>query len=259
MDSLDTLILGIIQGATEFLPISSSAHLVITQALLGVEFPGLWVEVILHLGTLVSVLIYFRHDIGLLLRGFFTSGAGGTGARREAGQLILATLPAVGVALTLNDVVEAAFEEVKISGWMLLATTVILVSTKWRRGEVGEGLTWWQALVIGLAQAVAILPGISRSGITIAAGLWLGLSGHAAARFAFLLAIPAMIGAGLFKLVEVSEPTSQATAVLAVGFVVAAVVGYSVIAWLLRILGRGQLHYFAGYTFLVALMVIFWL
>jgi undecaprenyl-diphosphatase len=259
MDNLDTLILGIIQGATEFLPISSSAHLVVSQALLGLESSGLLVEVVLHLGTLVSVLIYFRRDIGLLLRGFFQSGDEGKGARQEVGFLALATLPAVAVALTLNDVVEAAFEEVIISGLMLLVTTAVLVSTKWVKGEREGQLTWTKALVIGIAQALAILPGISRSGITIAAGLWLGLPSQAAARFAFLLAIPAILGAGLFKLQDVLGTGSQATAVLLVGFVAAAIVGYSVIAWLLRILRKGQLHYFAGYTFLVALMVIFWL
>jgi len=254
---LETLLLGAIQGATEFLPISSSAHLVIAQALLNVQFPGLLVEIVLHVGTLVSVLIYFRRDLWRLVGGFFRTGSDGIASRREIGYLALATLPAVVVALTLGDTVEAAFENVDFTGWMLLVTTFALVSTRWTSSSEGIGLSWVIALTMGAAQALAILPGISRSGVTIAAGLWLGLGGKAAARFAFLMAIPAILGAGVFNLLDLAEGAPQFTPGLLSGFLAAALVGYGVIAWLMNILRRGKMHFFAGYTLFVGLVVIF--
>ncbi|UCH63794.1 MAG: undecaprenyl-diphosphate phosphatase [Fidelibacterota bacterium] len=256
---LETLLLGIIQGATEFLPISSSAHLVIAQALLNVQFPGLLVEVALHLGTLISVLIYFRRDLIQLTGGFFRAGNDGTSSRREVGYLALATLPALVVALTLGDAVEAVFDDAGFAGWMLLVTTVVLATTRWSVSRETTRMSWAIALIIGSAQALAILPGISRSGITIAAGLWLGLSGVMAARFAFLLAIPAILGAGIFKLLDVIEGTAQSIPGLTLGFLAAALVGYIVIAWLMNILRKGQMYFFSSYTLPVGLMVIFWL
>ena len=256
---LETFLLGIIQGATEFLPISSSAHLVIAQAVLDVQFPGLLVEIVLHLGTLVSVLIYFRRDLMQLAGGFFRAGNDGTASRREVGYLALATLPTVVVALALGEAVEAAFDNVAFTGWMLLATTVVLASTRWSISREAAGMSWAIALIMGTAQALAILPGISRSGITIAAGLWLGLGGKAAARFAFLMAIPAILGAGIFKLLDVMEGAAQSIPGLMAGFLAAALVGYIVIAWLMNILRKGQMHFFASYTLLAGLMVIFWL
>ncbi len=257
MESLSTVLLGVIQGATEFLPISSSAHLVIAQALLHVQSPGLVVEIVLHLGTLVSVLIYFRRDLWLLVGGFFHVGSNGTESRREIGYLALATLPAVVVALTLDDAVEAAFDDVDFTGWMLLVTTVVLASTRWTSPGKRIGLSWVVALIMGTAQALAILPGISRSGVTIAAGMWLGLGGKAAARFAFLMAIPAILGAGVFNLLDLAEGAPQFTSGLMSGFLAAALVGYGVIAWFMNILRKGRLHFFASYTLLVGLVVIF--
>ena len=190
MDTLSTLLLGVLQGATEFLPISSSAHLVIAQTLLKIQHPGLMVEIVLHLGTLVSVLVYFRRDLWQLAQGSLLRGRVGAAVRREVGYLGLATVPAVVVALALGDKVEAAFEDVRFSGMMLLVTTAVLVLSRWATRREGARLTWGIALVIGLAQALAILPGISRSGTTIVTGLWLGLKPEAAARFSFLMAIP---------------------------------------------------------------------
>jgi len=258
MESLSSILLGMIQGATEFLPISSSAHLVIAQTVLDVQSPGLLVEIVLHLGTLVSVLIYFRRDLMQLAGGFFRAGNDGTASRREIGYLALATVPAVVVALTLGEAVEAAFDNVAITGWMLLVTTVVLASTRWSVSG-GAGMSWVIALVMGMAQALAIMPGISRAGITIAAGMWFGLGGKTSARFAFLMAIPAILGAGIFKLLDVMEGAAPSIPGLMSGFLAAALVGYVVIAWLMNILRKGQMHFFAGYTLLVGLMVIFWL
>ena len=254
MDVLNAVILGLLQGATEFLPVSSSAHLVIGQYLLGIDSPGVMLEIMLHLGTLLSVAVYFRRDIVALLAGALDRSADGAPARREIGFLALATLPAVLVALTLSEVIDAAFESVVFVGWMLLVTTLVLVSSRWTGGESGL-LTARIALIIGLAQAFAILPGISRSGSTIVVGLWLGLSGTTAARFSFLMAIPAILGAALFKLAG-GVPVGAIPS-LAAGVAVSALTGYAVIAWLMQLIGRGRLYLFAGYTLLAGLVVIF--
>lgn len=258
MNSLETLLLGIIQGATEFLPISSSAHLVIAQSLLHVQVPGVLLEVVLHLGTLMSVLIYFRHDLQNIVSGFFQGGDSGSAARREVMFLTVATVPAVIVALTLDETISAVFEEVKFSGIMLMVTTIILLSTIIRRNGESRRITWYAALLMGIAQAFAILPGISRSGITIVTGIWLGLSGKEAARFAFLMAIPAILGAGIFQLSDVSGEAIESLGSYFFGFVVATLVGYSVIAWLMGILHKEKLYLFAAYTFAVGFIVIFW-
>lgn len=259
METLSLLLLGVLQGATEFLPISSSAHLVIAQSLMKTQNPGLMVEIVLHLGTLVSVLGYFRRDLWQLTQGSLLPGRVDAAVRREVGYLGLATVPAVVVALTLGDKVEAAFEDVHFSGMMLLVTTAVLVLSRWAIRREGVRLTWGIALVIGLAQSLAILPGISRSGITIVTGLWLGLKPDEAARFSFFMAIPAILGAGIFQLLDLIQgPTVAVTGGLVLGFLAAALVGYGMIAWLMDILRRGRLHLFAGYTLLVGLMVIFW-
>ena len=257
MESLSTILLGVIQGATEFLPISSSAHLVIAQTLLDVQSPGLLVEIVLHLGTLVSVLIYFRRDLIQLAGGFFRAGNDGAASRQEVGYLALATLPTVVAALTLGDMVETAFDNAGFTGWMLLVTTVVLASTRWSVSREAAGMSWAVALIMGTAQALAILPGISRAGITIAAGMWLGLGGKTSARFAFLMAIPAILGAGVFNLLDLAEGAAQFTPGLLSGFLAAALIDYGVIAWLMNILRRGKMHFFAGYTLFVGLVVIF--
>ena len=248
-----------IQGATEFLPVSSSAHLVIARDLLQLPSTGLVLEITLHLGTLLSVLVYFRHDLLSWLGGFYLRGEAGAESRREMGHIAVATVPAVAVALALGDWVEAAFDDVAFTGVMLLATTVVLASTRWAARAERRSLTPAYALIIGMMQALAILPGISRSGITIAAGLWLGLGGRGAARFSFLMSIPVILGAGVYRLLDFAGVLAQAVPGLWLGFLASAAVGYGVIAWMMRLLQRKQLHLFAGYTFLAGIVVIFWL
>ncbi len=238
---------------------SSSAHLVIFRSLLQVPSTGLALEIVLHLGTLVSVVIYFRRDLWGWLAGFTRPGPLGTAARRELGLIAVATLPALVAALAFGDKVAQAFEDVTFSGVMLLVTTVVLVSSRWAPPGQGARLGLRHALIIGAAQAFALLPGISRAGITIVAGLWTGLGGVAAARFAFLLAIPAILGAGVYSLLDLGDLETGPVAGLWPGFLSAAAVGYGVIGWLMRILQRNRLHFFAGYTFIVGLVVIFWL
>lgn len=251
---LDALLLGLLQAATEFLPVSSSAHLVIAQHLLGIDSPGLFLEVALHMGTLLSVLIYFRTDIWDLTAGTFRPGEPGVRSRQEVGLIFIATVPAVVAALVFKDAIDAAFDSLPLVGWMLLATTAVLISSRWARSG-SAGVTAKVALILGLAQALAIMPGISRSGMTIVAGLWLGMSGTEAARFSFLMAIPAILGAGLLSL-GAGLPEG-ALLPLGTGMIVSALAGYVVIAWLMDILRRGRLYFFGGYTLLAGLIVIF--
>lgn len=258
MHSLETLIFGIIQGATEFLPISSSGHLVIAQYLLRFEVPGVLLEVLLHLGTLLSVLIYFRRDLWNIVRNSVQGGSPGSAARREVMYLVIATIPAVIVALTMEDTISAAFEEVRFSGFMLMVTTVILFSTAFKGSGEQKSVTWHIALIMGMAQAAAILPGISRSGITIVTGIWLGLAGKEAARFAFLMAIPAILGAGIFQIPNITGEAIESLGSYILGFAVAAVVGYIMIAWLMGILQKGKLYLFGLYTLAIGFIVIFW-
>ncbi len=238
---------------------SSSAHLVIARNLLQLPSTGLQLEITLHLGTLVSVLVYFRHDLLRWLGGFYLRSAAGAEARREMGQIALATVPAVVVALALGDKIVAAFDAVAFTGVMLLVTTAVLASTRWAVGAEYRKMTSASALLIGMLQALAILPGISRSGITIAAGLWLGLGGRRAARFSFLMSIPAILGAGVYRLLDLAGTPPQNVPELWLGFLASAAVGYGMIAWMMRLLQRKQLHLFSGYTFLAGIMVIFWL
>ncbi|MEE9162638.1 MAG: undecaprenyl-diphosphate phosphatase [Candidatus Neomarinimicrobiota bacterium] len=253
------MLLGVLQGATEFLPVSSSAHLVIFSSLLQVPSTGLVLEIALHLGTLVSVVIYFRRDLWGWVAGFTRPGPQGVAARREVGLIAVATLPALLAALAFGDNVARAFDDVTFTGAMLLVTTAVLVSSRWSPQGQEARLGVRHALIIGVAQSFALLPGISRAGITIVAGLWLGLGGVAAARFAFLLAIPAILGAGVYSLLDLGELEAGPVAGLWLGFLAAALVGYGVIGWLMRVLQRKRLHFFAGYTFLLGLVVIFWL
>ncbi len=251
---LDAILLGLLQAATEFLPVSSSAHLVIAQHLLGINSPGLILEVALHMGTLLSVLIYFRKDIWSLAAGTFRPGQPGADSRQEVGLLIIATVPAVVVALVFRDAIDAAFDSLDMVGLMLLVTTAVLISSRWATGGSAR-VTARVALILGLAQALAIMPGISRSGMTIVAGLWLGMLGTGAARFSFLMAIPAILGAGLLSLG--SGMSGEALLPLGTGMIVSALAGYVVIAWLMDILQRGRLYFFGGYTLLAGLIVIF--
>ncbi len=257
MEQLSIILLGALQGVTEFLPISSSGHLVIARDLLQLASPGILVEVVLHLGTLVSILIYFRRDLRQLLVGFFLAGEQGAASRREVALLAVATLPAVAAALTLADPVEDAFQNVTFTGGLLLVTALVLLSTRWVRVGATGRLSWRAAILVGAAQAAALFPGISRSGITIAAGLWLGLEPRQAARFSFLMAIPALLGAGLFELVKLLGNSLPSVPGLLLGFLTAAGVGYFMLGWFIQVLQRGKFHLFAGYTLLVGLVIIF--
>jgi len=248
---LAAVIWGLVQGLTEFLPISSSGHLVVVPRFLdaiGLEMspPTLAVSAVLHLGTMLAVLIYFRDDVMSVLQM----------RRRPAGRKIallvaIGTIPAV-IGLPLKDEIEGIQENVTYVGIALIATGVILViGQRLARGmrKLIEGRVP-DAIVVGIAQAIALIPGISRSGVTIAAGNGRRFEPVEAARFSFLLGIPAIAGAGLVSLPEVFAE-GESGLELAVGLVVAAVSGYLAIALLLHALQRVGLLPFAIYCFIV--------
>ena len=256
---LAAIVWGLIQGLTEFLPISSSGHLVIIPAFLtqlgfDIAQPSLAVSAFLHLGTLLAVLVYFRSDVMRMLR-----ARTDTEGRRLLFLVAVGTIPAV-VGLFVEDYVEGFQETVTNVGWALMVTGVILAfGHRMRHGtrSLPEGRPV-DAVVVGVAQAFALIPGISRSGTTITAGNSRRFAPAEAARFAFLLGIPAIAAAGLIELPEVIDsgtPPSQ----LAVGFVVAAVSGYAAIAFLLRVISRTGLAPFSIYCLAVGLLTVLFL
>jgi len=234
---------GLIQGLTEFLPVSSSGHLVLVPALFGFDEPGLAASVMLHLGTLVAVVAYYRSDLLRLLH-----LRADPEARRVLMLLVVGTIPAAVIGFALRGPIETVFSEPWVVAVALMVTGVILLfSMLVAKGlrRLAEG-RWTDAVVVGFAQAFALLPGISRSGMTITAGMAQGFQRREAARFAFLLSIPAIAGAALIDGVDLVREGGF-TADLLVGMAVAAVVGYLAIAGLLRVLTRVGLLPFAAY------------
>ena len=253
MSYLDALILGVVQGLTEFLPVSSSGHLVMAQTFLGVPAPGVFLEVALHVATLLSVIVVYRARLLELVVG---------GARRERdalryiGMLVLATVPVAVIGLLFKDPIEAAFDTPYVTGFMLLVTGLILWSTTWaaRERPATEPRTG-QALAMGLAQCLALLPGISRSGTTIATGLWLELDGERAAEFSFLMSLPAIAGAAILQATDLGGGVSVDGPLIAAFFtaLVAGVAAIKSLVWLVR---RRGFHYFAPYVWGVGLFFL---
>ena len=239
------IILGLIQGLTEFLPVSSSGHLVIIPAMLGWSEPPLGLTVMLHMGTLVALLIYFRLEIIGLVLGVLGQGPDPAAARRVVRFLIIGTIPAVIAGVALGGFFEHAFERPYESSIELVITALILIGTE-KLGEraVRHPLDDQRAAAIGVAQAVAILPGISRSGSTIGAGLLAGLSREEATRFSFLLSIPAIAGAGVLDLAKGDLTVTVASVT---GTLVSGIVGYLSIHYLLRFVRTHSLTVFAWY------------
>lgn len=254
------LLLAVLQGLTEYLPVSSSGHLVLGRELIpgGEALPeDASVEVLLHLGTLLAVILFYRRQVLALAAGLVGRGQDPGAQRRLLGLLVIATLPAVAVGLLGKDAIESAFTTPAVASACLLVTGAGLW---WSRRLVTGRRDLWQitarmALVIGLAQAFAILPGISRSGATILTGMAFGLGVEAAAAFSFLMSIPAILGAAVLKLPDMLE---QGAGELGAGPLLAAAalsffVGYLALAMLLWIMRARRLSWFAPYCWLLGL------
>ncbi len=250
MTIFEAALLGIIQGLTEFLPISSSGHLVIGQKILGISIAGNVFDVVVHLGTLVSVLIVFWTDIWQLIKSLKS-----TTTQKYILALAIGTLPAAITGILFKDVILEAFENVRVVAITLMITGIILLTTKFIKIKLKD-ISISRGLLIGIAQALAIVPGISRSGITISLGIHLGIAPEKAAKYSFLLAIPAIAGAGLFTgldIIESSEPTLPLS-VLIVGFVSSLLIGWISLKWLLVLIRSGKFHWFGVYCIIVGLL-----
>lgn len=248
MNLLEALLLGVLQGLTEFLPVSSTGHLVLGQALFGIDFPGVTFEVTVHLATLISVMwVYRRRVLGL------AGGAvrGDASAWRYICLLALASVPAALVGLLARDAFEAAYAEPLIAAGMLLITGLLVYSIRFTAREASDAEpSASQSVWIGLAQAAAILPGISRSGATVAVGAWRGVEVVALAEFSFLMSVPAIAGAGILQLGR-AGPAGPGPAFLAVSFAGALVTGIFAIHWFVRVLRARAFHRFAWYCWAV--------
>ena len=248
-----------VQGLTEFLPVSSSAHLVFFQSVLGLKEPQVFFDVVLHLGTLLAVIAFFRNEIVRMVRDLPKGFKGRTevpGSTKLLFWIILASIPTGLIGFLLKDWFESLFSQPKTVGVMLLITGLALWLTRYRKGEgrALERMRWMDALVIGMAQGVAIIPGISRSGATISSGLFLGLERELSGRFSFLLSVPAILGATLLEFQKIESP-SEIWAYLA-GATVAFGVGLVALKVLMKIVRSGTLFKFAYYCWAMGMVMI---
>jgi undecaprenyl-diphosphatase len=251
---LDAIFLGLIQGLTEFLPVSSSGHLVISEALLGIKQPGVSFEVAVHLGTLLSVVVFFRSRLAGYVRALFDSSK--KTERREIGYLIVGTIPAGAIGLLFKDFFESAFSNPLLTAIMLLVTGSILLLPKLVK-EKHADLSLPVVIIMGFGQALAILPGISRSGSTIAFGMLGRLKPAIAAEFSFLLAIPAIAGAAVLNADSFRALPEGEVMPYIVGTSTAFVFGLIAVYLVLAAVRRGRFEYFAYYCFAAGLLGIY--
>ena len=259
MTVLQAIFLGVVQGLTEFLPVSSSGHLVFFQSVFGLAEPQLAFDVMLHLGTLLAVIVYFRTDVARILLGTWAWVRGRRGGESEAKLLlwiVVASIPTGLMGVLLKDWFESLFSMPKTVGLMLLVTGLLLWLTRFAgrkqktRGEMGV----LDALVIGIAQGVAIIPGISRSGSTISAGLFCGLNRELAGKFSFLLSIPAILGATFLEFREIDA--ASGIGVTLFGMAVSFFVGLVALKLLMNIVKKGKLSYFSYYCWAVGVLMV---
>lgn len=261
MSLFQAFVLGIVQGLTEFIPVSSDGHLTLVPFMLGWSEPGLAFTVALHIGTLIAVVVYFRAEVMVLARTLFGWGKASQTERKLLVLLAIGSVPAALVGLLFNSTIEESFERPVLAALLLGVTGFVLLSTETkvahREGEpqrTVDDVTQRDAAIIGVAQATALLPGISRSGMTISAGMRLGLEREQAARFSFLLAIPITIGAILLELPDMADHISATGAgAVFIGVVASAVSGFAAISWLLGLLRRRDMRPFG--TYLVFAMI----
>lgn len=261
MTFFEAVILAVLQGFTEFLPISSSGHLILVPALFGWDDQGLAFDIAVHFGTLVAVVVYFRSDIAAMLRSLGSVARGVPDANgRLALQLVVASVPAGLAGLLFADFIEANLR----SPLVIAATTAIFGATLWlsdwfgRRTVEERNLGWAAVVFIGCAQALALIPGTSRSGITMTAALAAGMTREAASRFAFLLAIPAIcMAAGWQSLQLIGTTQALPWESLILGTIVSAAVAFATITLFLRLIGRIGMLWFAIYRFVLAAVLLY--
>src|SRR3954451_8769077 len=262
MSSLEAVVLGAVQGLTEFLPISSSGHLRIVPALLGWEDPGAGFTAVIQLGTMAAVLIYFRADLWRIARDW--AGELRLPYRRRSHDanlgwfILLGTIPISIFCLIFRDQIESGARSLYLIGsaLILFSFVMLLAEHLGSRRRPLEEMDGHDGLYIGVAQSLALIPGVSRSGATISAGLFRGFDRVAAARYSFLLSVPAVVLSGLFELRKVGEAGSPSAGATVIATLVAFVTGYLAIAWLLRYLSSHSLEIFVIYRIALGVLVL---
>ncbi|PLX99832.1 MAG: UDP-diphosphatase [Desulfuromonas sp.] len=241
--------LGALQGATEFLPVSSSGHRAIAQSLIsGFSQPGVLFDVLLHVGTMIAVAIYFWKDLRKLLTAPFRQDDSAGNDRRMLLLLIVGSIPTAIIGLAGKDYATALFHNIPVVAAMLIVTgSILFISERLRKGEGSSNIGYGDAIIAGIAQGLAIIPGISRSGSTIASLLLRGIDGESAARFSFLLAMPAIFGATLLSLDDIQKVSPAEMTSYIAGTGAALMIGLLSIHFLLAIIRRKRLYYFAIY------------
>lgn len=254
---LQAILLGVVQGLTEFLPVSSSGHLVLIQAWLGESFEfkdfAVAFDLSLHVGTLLPVLLHYRLDILRMVKSLHPSNED-KDARRMVLWIVVATIPTGLIGIFCKDLFEQLFHSPQAVALALLGTGGLLLLTRGHGIAQGKEIDLRIALIVGVAQGLAITPGISRSGTTIAVGLLLGLGRERAARFSFLLSIPAIVGAAVLVAKDGVELASGHAAAVGLGLVVSALVGYGALVFLVQLVRSGRLHLFTLYLWPLALV-----
>lgn len=257
MTAVEAIFLGGLQGATEFLPVSSSGHLRLAEDILEATPPSIAFDVMLHLGTLIAVFLVFRRSIWAIAKGCLSLKGGTYWERdsvRKAGLMVAATIPTAIIGLLLRDPVEGAFPSHWV-GALLIVNGLILLTTKRsarQHSPVDDdswGISLPVALAIGVAQGLGVLPGISRSGITITAALLLKVRPRVAVEFSFLLSIPAILGALVLMFDDISDLGGHELSIALVGCAAAILVGIAALLWLMRLISKARFHHFAWYCF----------
>jgi undecaprenyl-diphosphatase len=262
-DLARAVLLGVIQGLTEFLPISSSAHLAIVPKLLGWDDPGAAYTAVIQIGTETAVVLYFWNDIRRIaaawLRGLVSAQARRQAEYRLGWFIIVGSMPIVVLGIALKDVIESDFRNLWVIGAMLVAMGLVLGLAErfGRKAARLESLHWSHAILLGLAQSLALIPGVSRSGATISMGLFLNYERATATRYSFLLAIPAVVGAGVFELKDISgERNAYGFGPTLVGTVISFAVGLAVIHWLLKYVSNHSFKPFVIYRVALGALVL---
>ncbi|MCB9241590.1 MAG: undecaprenyl-diphosphate phosphatase [Flavobacteriales bacterium] len=262
MSHLEAILIGIIQGLTEFLPVSSSGHIELSKAIFGTELEeGLLFTVVLHAATALSTVVVFRKDLLQIIRGLFQFKW--NEETRFSLFVVISMIPAAIVGLTLEEQIEKLFDKnVLLVGCMLLLTGLILFISDRIEKSKTDAVSTPIAIVMGLVQAIAILPGISRSGSTIATGVLMGFNRSKAARFSFIMVLPLIAGAALKKFMDYMEADTASTGlavdVMSLGFIAAFLSGVIAIRWMIKLVERSQLKWFAVYCLLAGVASIAW-
>jgi undecaprenyl-diphosphatase len=265
MSWVQVIVLAILQGLTEFLPVSSSGHLAIASRLFFTRDAGASFTAVTQLGTEVAVLIYFARDIARILRAWFNGLF--VAAHRTADYwlgwwVIIGTIPIGVFGLLFKDEIRTGARNLWLIAIALIVFSAVIAAAEYYGRQVRrvEELTWKDSIIVGLAQCLALVPGVSRSGATISAGLFLGMNRELAARFGFLLAIPAVFASGLFSLPDAFHPVGEGMSAtgpqLLVATLIALAVGFAAVAWFLRFLVRHSMYWFVGYRVLLGTVVL---